>query len=250
MNTLRRFLSKLYLYYTFFNFTWLMLLALPLIVFPILIHEKYGSRVAYFFMKIWGVGFCALSGIFFRRTGLENLDARQPYIFTANHGSFLDSPALVYAIPQFFKALGKKEILDYPIFGFIFRFIGVTVDRSNVQSRKRSMALIKEKLRIGHHILIFPEGTMNTTAEPLTRFYDGAFWLAVETQVPIVPVAVCNARYVLSRTTWQLRPGTITIHFGKPIPTAGLTHADTADLKQRTVAAIAAMLAQSTPPAV
>jgi len=239
---LQRLLQPLYQFWTVFNFFLFMLACLPFIVVPIILHEKIGSWVAYrVFMKFWGFCFSALSGVFFRAKGRANLVPGQPYIFVVNHNSFFDSPALVHTIDQPFKALGKQEILGYPVFGFIFRYIGVTVDRNSLQSRKRSFDIIRKKVQAGFHIVIFPEGTMNDGSTLLNPFFDGAFRLAAATQVPIVPVAIHNSRYVLPRS-WKLRPGTITVEFGQPLsPTL-----PAADLRQAAFDQIKAMLEQST----
>ncbi|MCU0450170.1 MAG: 1-acyl-sn-glycerol-3-phosphate acyltransferase [Bernardetiaceae bacterium] len=237
---LKRFIYPFYQAWTVFNFFGLMTFCLPFIVLPIMVHEKIGSRIAYnVFMKFWGFTFSALSGVFYRAKDRHHLQPGQTYIFVANHNSFLDSPALVHTIPRPFKALGKKEILGYPVFGFIFRYIGVTVDRQSLQSRKASFALVKEKLQAGFHIVIFPEGTMNDGAAPINPFQNGAFKLAAETQAPIVPVAIHNSRNVLPKTGWLLRPGTITVQFGAPIWPQGQT-AD--QLRQAAYDRILAML--------
>ncbi len=230
---MRTIFQKLYFAWTLFNFAWLMLICVPLIVLFIVLDEKKGGKIASLLLKFWGRGFCALSGIFYKTQGLEHLDPKQAYVFTANHRSFLDSPAMVAAIPSQFRALGKKEILDYPVFGFMFKYIGITVDRSSNMSRIRSLKEIREKLKRQMHILIFPEGLMNTTENTLLRFYDGAFRLAIETQSPIVPTAILNSRQILPRKNPVLRAGTIIIQFAQPIHTQGMTLSDVDNLKQQ-----------------
>ncbi len=242
MGSFSRFLSKSLLIWTWFNFGWLMLLSIPFVIIPIMISEKQGGRLAHWVMRIWGMIFCSLSGIFFKVKGLENLKKGTSYIFTANHGSFLDSPSLVAAIPEQFKALGKKEILSYPIFGFIFRYIGVTVDRSDPISRRNSLVEIRKKLEKGIHIVFFPEGSMNRTPELLRKFYDGAFWLAIETQTQIIPMAIKNSRNLCPHDFSYLRPGVITIEIGKPIDTQGLTLEELVQLKDQTHMKIKQML--------
>ena len=242
MGSFSRFLSKILLFWTWFNFAWLMILSLPFVILPIMISEKQGGRFAYLVMKIWGIGFCNLSGIFFKVKGLENLKKDTAYIFTANHGSFLDSPALVAAIPEQFKALGKKEILSYPVFGLVFRHIGVSVDRNDASSRRNSLIEIRKKLEKGIHIVFFPEGSMNKTPEPIRKFYDGAFWLAIETQTSVVPMAIKNSRNLCPHDFSYLRPGTITVEFGKPIDTKGLTLESLPQVKEETRSVIKQML--------
>jgi len=233
---------KVWFFWSLFHFLWIMLLCLPFVILPIMIDEKKGGNVANIFLKIWVNGFGILSGIFFKAVGTEKLKKNATYIFTANHSSYLDSPAIVATIPHHFKALGKQEILKMPIFGFVFKHIGVTVDRSNNMSRIRSLMKIKEKIEKGIHILFFPEGTMNTTPNSLIPFQSGAFWLAIHSQTPIVPMAIKNSRQILPRNSLELRTGTIHVEFGEPIPTTGLTQKDLESLKEQTFERIREML--------
>jgi len=242
LKILRLIIQKLYQIWTIFNFTWLMLFSVPLIIVLIIISEKQGGEMANWVLKFWGRGFCALSGIFYKTIGKEKLLPNTPYIFTANHCSFLDSPAMVHAIPNQFRALGKKEILKYPIFGFLFRYIGVTVDRSSLRSRTDSLASIRKKLDKQMHILIFPEGRMNMTSNPLLRFYDGAFRLAIEAQTPIVPTAILNSRTIMPRKKFRLQTGVITVQFADPIPTKGMTVEQIKELKTKVYTEIKQMI--------
>jgi len=242
LKIVRLIVQKLYQIWTIFNFTWLMLFSVPLIVLLIILNEKQGGEMANRVLKFWGRGFCALSGIFYKTIGKEKLVPNTPYIFTANHRSFLDSPAMVHAIPNQFRALGKKEILKYPVFGFLFRYIGVTVDRSSLRNRKESLDSIRKKLDKQMHILIFPEGRMNMTSNPLLRFYDGAFRLAIEAQTPVVPTAILNSRTIMPRKKFRLKTGVITVQFGDPIPTKGMTIAQTKELKTKVYTEIERMI--------
>lgn len=200
-----------------------MLICVPLVVALISIHEQYGGNLAHYILKFWGKLFSFLSGIVYEKQGDELLNPHKSYIFTANHQSFFDSPAMVYAIPGQFRALGKQEILHYPVFGFLFRYIGVTVDRTSIISKKHSFEQIRSKLEQKMHILIFPEGHMNTTNKTLLRFYDGAFRLAIETQSPIVPTAILNSKNIMPRKkNMLLQSGKIVIQIAPPIETKGM----------------------------
>lgn len=224
----------LYNIWTVFNFTWLMLVCVPLVSLAIIINDKIGGRVGFFLLRIWARTFSGLSFIFYKVEGLENLEKDKAYIFTANHRSYLDAPALVVGIPEQSRALGKVEILKYPVFGIMFRYIGITVDRTNAESRRTSLELVKKKLLAGINIMIFPEGTMNTTTNTLLPFKEGAFRLAIETGGSIVPVAIHNAGKLLPRGTAQLRAGVITVEIGKPISAENMTFQDMNKLKEKT----------------
>lgn len=224
---------RLYALWAFLMFFSFMLLCLPFIIIPIAIEERRGGLFAFYFMRLWGYAFCALSGIFFKIRGKSHLKKEETYIFVANHNSFLDSPAITVAIPKQFRPLGKVEILKMPIFGFIFRYIGITVDRSSLRSRVQSLQQIKKKLQKGIHVLIFPEGTMNDSEHQLLRFQDGAFLLAIETQRPIAPMVIKNTRQMLPKNSWRLKPDWIEVEFLEPIPTAGLSNSDLPALKEK-----------------
>lgn len=92
---------------------------------------------------------------------------------------------------------------------------------------------LKEVLRRGISILIFPEGTQNRTAEPLQPFYDGAFRIAIEMQQPILPMVILNAGKLMPPRSMHIEPGTITIRINPEIPTKGLTNADLPALRER-----------------
>ncbi|WP_291724124.1 lysophospholipid acyltransferase family protein [Bernardetia sp.] len=219
--------------WTFFNFFWIMVVCAPFIIFPILMGEKRGGRFAFTIMKIWGFSFSLLSGIIYRIKNKKTLQKGQPYIFIANHNSFLDSPAITLAIPNQFRALGKIEILKMPVFGLIFKYIGVVVDRSSMQSKKRSLRLIKEKLKKQIHVMIFPEGTMNNSDFDMLRFHDGAFLVAIETQTPIAPLVIKNTRRMLPKNSWRVKAGFIEVEFLEPISTEGMTIQDLPALKMQ-----------------
>lgn len=226
--------------WTLFNFTWLMLVSVPWVIVSIMLHEKIGGRIGFVILECWARLFSGLSGIFYKVVGREKIDSSKAYIYVANHGSYLDSPALVVAIPQQCRPLGKKEILSYPVFGFMFRYIGVSVDRSNPASRVKSLEIIKSKLLKGINIMFFAEGTMNTTDHLLIPFKDGAFRLAIETATPIVPMAIHNSRNLLPRGSGELKSGVITVEYGTPIMPEGK---DMKTLKHETFQAVYQMLA-------
>lgn len=230
---MRRIFQHFYNFWTIFNFTWLMLVCVPWVIFFVVIHEKIGGKIGYIILEFWSRLFSALSGIFYKSVGREKLEKGKAYVYTANHGSYLDATAIVAIIPEQCRPLGKVEILDYPIFGLMFKYIGVTVNRSNPVSRQKSLELIKAKLLKGINILIFPEGTMNRTEKTLLPFKDGAFRLAIETQTPIVPLAIHNAKNLFPRGTTKLKAGTVVVEFGEPISVDGLTLTDLDKLKQQ-----------------
>ena len=164
--------------------------------------------------------------------GKENLVKGKSYIYVSNHTSFLDIPGITMLIPGEFRPIAKKELLKIPIFGIIVKSATVIVDRSNAQSRKRSMEQIQEVLSHGISTLIFAEGTQNRTKEILQPFKDGAFRIAVDTQLPIMPLMIIGAGKLMPPGTLSMRPGKIKIVVGNQIDVSGMTTNNVSDLKQ------------------
>ncbi len=232
MKLLRGIFFTIYGTWCFLIFLSLMLICSPFVILPLWLNEKYGGWLAYKVLKFWGVSFAFLCCIFYQRQNRHLLKKNEAYVFVANHSSFLDSPAITWAIPYQFRALGKKEILKLPVFGFVFRFIGITVDRTSSQSKQKSLHDIRNTIQKGIHIAIFPEGTTNTGPEPLMEFHNGAFMAAIDTQKPIVPMVITNARHIFPYGSWIIKPGLIKIVMSEPIPTAGMTIRDVIRLKK------------------
>ena len=118
----------------------------------------------------------------------------QPHIFVGNHNSYMDIPPIVQLKHQPIKPLGKFESSKIPIFGWIYRAAVIMVDRSNPDKRAKSLRNLKAALYKKTSIFIFPEGTFSMTEEqPLKNFYNGAFKLAIEMQIPIQPILMVDA---------------------------------------------------------
>ena len=209
-----------------------MFICLPFVVIPILIHEKLGT-ISFFFIRFWAYFFSIPSFIFFKTHQRELVDRSKSYIFVINHTSFMDAPAIPLNIPIQLRALGKKELSKIPIFGFITSRVAVWVDRSDQESRTRSIDRLIKTLDNGISILVAPEGTRNNTEAPLLPFYNGPFRLAIETGTPIMPLVIHNAKKIMPRGQLGVRPGTVHSYFLPEVSTAGLTEADLPTLKEQ-----------------
>ena len=211
-----------------------MIVVLPFIVIVTLNKGRAGHNAGFLFLRIWG-WLVSLFCLFPVRTINRNItDKKKAYIFVSNHNSYLDSVAAVIAVPQSFKPLGKVEMNKIPIFGMIYRRLVIMIDRKSQESRKKCEADLRNELRGGQSILIFPEGTMNRGTNPLAEFYDGAFRIAIETQTPIAPMVITNARHLFPRNNpLHIKPGLITCIFSEAIDVKGLTIDDLPGLKLR-----------------
>lgn len=211
----------LYTVYVGFVFFFFMFLCLPLIALP-LIFKFEGNQYSFWGLHLWAQCFRLFSGIRYDIKGKENLQPDQVYIFTPNHTSYLDIPALPLSAHGYYKALAKKEIAKIPAFGLLARAVTVMVDRSSVINRRNSMLKLKKALQAGTNLVVFAEGTINKTGTPLAPFQDGAFRIAVETQTPLVPVVIIGASELMPAQSKLIRPGKISVEILPPIPTQGL----------------------------
>ena len=167
-----------------------------------------------------------MSGIRFEVHGKEHLDLKQSYIFIFNHRSNLDAPLLPMVIPHYVRAIGKKELSKIPVFSTVVSKLAIWVDRSNPESRHKSMEKLVALLNQGISVVVSPEGTRNNTDQTLLPFQKGAFRLAIETQTPIMEMSVIGADKLMKRGSILLKPGKIRVYFSKPLfpPTTSSTN--------------------------
>ncbi|HXC33956.1 MAG TPA: lysophospholipid acyltransferase family protein, partial [Verrucomicrobiae bacterium] len=170
-------------------------------------------------------------------------------LFAANHTSNADAAAIVGAIPRRIAILGRKSLFDIPIVGSAFRLAKfVPVDREN---RDAALASVKEAvqyIREGYSFLVYPEGTRSPDGR-LHRFKKGSFVVAIDAGVPVVPVACSGAHRVMKKNSWIIRPGKVTVRFGKPVDASAYTVERRDELAQRVHDAIAALLPEDQKPA-
>ncbi len=205
--------------------------ALPMMI-PMMISRKLGG-ITYFFIRVWVRIFGLFTGIWFVGHNKKVIDRKKSYIFVINHTSFLDAPGIPIAIPSPLVALGKKELAKIPVFGWVTGKWAVWVDRSSPESRKAGSEKLKEILNGGTSVLVAPEGTRNNTDEPLLPFRYGPFRLAIESQIPIVPVIIHNAGKLMTRGSLLLKPGTVHTWALPEVSVEGLTEDDLDDLTSR-----------------
>lgn len=151
-------------------------------------------------------------------TGCENVDSKQSYVFVANHQSFLDVFAVYGWLPNNFKWLMKKELRKIPFVGTACAVAGhIFVDRSNPRAAMESLKFIKAQLHDGISTVIFPEGTRTKTGE-MGRFKAGAFKIAMDMDLPVVPISLKGFYKAMPRQKWYVSPrARVQIHIGEPI---------------------------------
>jgi len=167
-----------------------------------------------------------------RAEGLENVPRPGPVVFMSNHESWLDIPALLAAIPVQVRFLAKKSLFAIPFFGWAIGAMGfIPVDRKNRSTAVRSFDEAAERIRHGRSVLLFPEETRSRDAN-LLPFQRGGFLIALKAGIPVVPVGLDGPRRCLPKFSYLLRPGTIRVRFGAPIPTASLGVTGKAELME------------------
>jgi 1-acyl-sn-glycerol-3-phosphate acyltransferase len=171
---------------------------------------------------VWMDFFFTFSGVRRIIRGKENFKKGQNYVVVCNHNSLMDVPVSVTAVPPN-KTIAKVEMAKIPLFGLIYKRGSVLVDRKSEESRRNSFLKMKAVLEMGLHMCIYPEGTRNKTTEPLQRFHDGAFKLAVETKKPVIPALIFYTNIVLPRKPFFYWPHKIEMHFLPAVSVEGKT---------------------------
>lgn len=181
----------------------------------------------------WARGILRAAGVSVELEGAGNLTSGVTRVLVANHTSWFDVFALTAHLPVDFRYVGKKELERIPIFGGAWKACGISIDRSDRDAAVRSLEEAREVIRReGSTLIMFPEGTRSPTGE-LQPFKKGAFVLAIQAGVDVVPVAITGSRKVMPKGRWRIRSGTIRIRVGEPLPVEGLTFDDRDELTHR-----------------
>lgn len=182
--------------------------------------------------------FCSttISGIFFSIDYEAPIDWKRTYIIVGNHTSNLDISAINLAAKNNHCFMGKQELLGNFVLGYFFRTIDITVNRDSKISSFKAFKTAGERLKNGISVVIFPEATIPKDYPPeMLPFKNGAFRLAIDLKIPILPITSLNTWKVLWDTGSQLgsRPGICDIFVHKPVETAHLALEDAEKLEQQ-----------------
>src|SRR6476469_6302387 len=171
-------------------------------------------------VALFGAGaWLKLSGVSVKLTGLERLDPKQTYVFVSNHRSDLDTATLFIYTGRRIGLLAKKELLKVPVLGVGMGFVNVmAIDRSNRESAISTTEAAAKRIQSGVSFGVFVEGTRAKPGE-LLPFKKGAFYMAKQAGVPVVPVAIKNSDVLMGKGTGEARTGTIEMVILSPVST-------------------------------
>ncbi len=205
---------------------------LPFLIISILKEEWY----PYFFVmaRIWGRGILLGLGCHYKIDRKQELEYGKSYMLTANHTSMLDIMLMLAITRNPFVFVGKKELAKIPLFGFFYKRTCILVDRSSPKSRHEVYERAQKRIKQGMSICIFPEGGVPDESIVLDEFKDGAFRLAIEHQIPIVPITFADNKKRMGYTFFSGSPGLLRAKVHQFIETKEKTLVDKKELKERT----------------
>ncbi|MGB3142617.1 MAG: lysophospholipid acyltransferase family protein [Maribacter sp.] len=210
------------------------LVALPMILFfPILLivvsRESWYPKFFWIARNLWAkpilYGMCCWPKVIYE----EQLKSGQSYMLVANHTSMLDIMLMLVVSKNPFVFVGKKELVNIPLFGFFYKRVCILVDREDTQSRTGVYRRAQKRLQQGLSICIFPEGGVPEEEVLLDKFKDGAFKMAIAHKIPVVPMTFFDNKARFPFTFFSGGPGKCRAKVHKFIATANL------DEKQKTV---------------
>jgi 1-acyl-sn-glycerol-3-phosphate acyltransferase len=198
-----------------------------------------GGRRQHWCAQVWCRLIARTSGARVRVHGLENIEPNTSYVFLSTHQSYMDIPAMLGYLPVQLRIAAKKILFRIPFMGWhLWRAGHIPIDRSSTERAVLSMQRAAGYIRNGICAFVFPEGTRSRDGH-LHGFKKGGFKLALQAQVPIIPITIIGSRQVLPPDSIIFRPDTIDMYVDEPIPTTGLTDDDIEMLMRRVRAAMA-----------
>lgn len=223
-----------YIFWILYRIWFYILVALPIIIlFPLLIISILKESWYPFFFKLarfWARFILVGMGFKIKIKREQVPDPTKSYMFIANHTSMADIMLMLVSVKNPFVFVGKKELAKIPLFGFFYKRTSILVDRSSPKSRQAVFLRAQRRLKQGMSICIFPEGGVPDESIVLDEFKDGAFRMAINHHIPIVPLTFPDNKKRFSYTFFSGRPGLMRAKMHNFISTAELGVEDTRQL--------------------
>ena len=199
----------------FLFFVSTLILLYPLLNWALSKAERWPK--AFKIMQVWAWWLISVPGIWMKIEQKESLP-KAPFIICPNHSSYLDIITMYRTFKGYFIFMGKMELNNWPLFHIFFsKGMNISVDRGSISGAHNAYERSKDELDLGHNIVIFPEGTIPPNAPMLKIFKNGAFKLAMEKNVPIVPVTFMT-------NIQRLQAGPALKRMGGPGPSRVIIH--------------------------
>jgi 1-acyl-sn-glycerol-3-phosphate acyltransferase len=188
------------------------------------LFEKRGY-FAHWCARTWSRLILITTGVRVNVRGLERLVPGRTYVFVSNHQSIYDIPVLFWSLPYQLRIIAKDSLGNFPFLGWHLRRTGhMLVDRRN-PDRAAIFGWASRLTSQGLSLIVFPEGTRSRDGR-VGRFKGGSFYLALEAELPIVPLSVVGSRHVMLKGRLATYPGDVTLIVHDPIDTTGMSGAD------------------------
>lgn len=214
-------------------------MAIPILLFlPLLL--LFTSRTKFypqffFIARCWAIFILYGMGFYPRIKKEQKLKKGESYMIVANHTSMTDIMLMLAVLKRPFVFVGKKELAKIPLFGYFYKRTCILVDRGSQRSRKEVFERAQRRLSTGTSICIFPEGGVpDDQSVILDTFKDGAFRLAIDHQIPIVPIIFYDNKKRFPYVFFEGSPGQMRVKIKKFIPTAGKTQAEKKCIREET----------------
>jgi len=240
---MKKVFGKIWLVWFGFWFISIFLVLYPFLF--ILLQSPKTYRQADKLRKIWGKSSSYLGLMIPKITYEQPLDPKSQYIICPNHISYIDIISAGGFFPTFNFFMAKMELKKLPLFNIWFKTIDVPVKRESLRSAHGAFVDAAKKLDEGATLIIFPEGRIPDDAPNLHKFKPGAFKLAIEKKIPIVPVTFLDNINRLNIVDWTCTPGKMRIHVHAPIETANLSIDDVQNLQDKVYSIIHTKLVES-----
>lgn len=227
------------LYKIYFGIVFFITLAIQFPFYYILTRSEKLTPAIFVMMRyFWSPLLQILLLVWINKKRTNKLTQNTPYIYCPNHTSYHDIIFMNRAIPGKFLFMGKAELKKWPLMNVFFKNgkFNISVNRKSAMAATRSLQLAKKRLGENKSIIIFPEGTIPENAPILNKFKSGAFKLAIETQIPVVPITFLDNWALMSDPSnlfGPCRPGISRVIVHDPISTIGMTEKDIVPLQKK-----------------
>lgn len=179
------------------------------------------GNIAHSCARLWSRFILATTGVKVRVQGLNRVPRNGSYVFVSNHQSIYDIPILFSTLPYQLRIIAKSSLGRFPVLGWHLRYTGhLLINREKVGVG--TLGQVAKLMKRGHSLVAFPEGTRSRDGQ-IDRFKPGLFLMAVDADVPVVPVSVSGSRHVMLKGRLMTCPGVVDVVIHDPISTKGMT---------------------------